>query len=468
MSSSDDSHIYQLKITLDDIQPSIWRRIQVPGDVSLFKLHFILQIAMGWTNSHLHEFLIGSQYYGDPEDDELGTRRTKREKHYWLEQVIPGEGFQFSYLYDFGDGWQHTIVVEDILEREEGRQYPTLLDGERACPPEDVGSSGGYEHMLEAVRDPQHEEHEDYLAWTGGGFDPEAFDRQRVDEELKNVDRSEMVRVYLRYYGTEVGPELKLYTSISEWIEHLTKEERSQLEELPLRRDTVTLLTYLRDNRVTGTQSTGNLPLKAIREVTANFVNPPVLEEKVGDRIFKMRSEDDVWPVYFVDVLARVGGLLEGGPGRRLRLTTKGEQFLEAEPALQVLFLLETWWYHTNWLIAVPFGAIGEGLPYAFELTTLDYLLELPVESPIEYERFADRLIFLTNLKWTAQDMTYARKLLHDSIENMVISILEDFGAVETVYKDKWIGSYKSEELDTFSLTRLGWGLLRAVAGARF
>lgn len=468
MASADDSQIYQLKITLDDIYPPIWRRIQVPGDVSLFRLHFILQIAMGWTNSHLHEFLIGEQYYGDPQDDELGTRGTKQEKDYRLEQVIPSDGLRFSYLYDFGDGWKHRILVEEIREPEEGEQYPTLLDGERACPPEDAGGSYGYECMLDAMEDPEHPEHEGYLAWAESGFDAEAFDHEGVDEALKNVDRSEMVRVYLRYYGNEVGPELKLYTSISEWIEQLTKEERSQLEGLPVRGDAVTLLTYLRDNRVTGTQSTGNLPLKAIREVTEGFVDPPALEEKVGDRIYKIRSEYDVWPVYFVDVLVRVGGLLEGGPGRRLRLTTKGEQFLAAEPALQVLFLLETWWYHSNWLTAFPFDGIGEALPYAFELTMLDHLLELPVESPIDFKRFADHLISSTNLKWTAENLTYARERLHDSIEYMVISRLEDFGAVEKAYNDKWIGSFKSEELDSFFITRLGSGLLRAVAGAPF
>ena len=117
------SSIYQLKIGLKGIQPPIWRRIQVPGDISLLKLHFIIQIAMGWTNSHLHEFIIGSQSYGSPQDDELGSRGTQDETEYLLEQVISGKSIQFVYTYDFGDGWQHTIRVEDILDREGDLHY---------------------------------------------------------------------------------------------------------------------------------------------------------------------------------------------------------------------------------------------------------------------------------------------------------------------------------------------------------
>jgi hypothetical protein len=221
----------------------------------------------------------------------------------------------------------------------------------------------------------------------------------------------------------------------------------------------------LRDHRITGTQSSGNLPLKAIREATASFVSPPVLEEKIGDRIYKLRSEYDVWSVYFIHALLDTGGLLEGGPGRKLRLTAKGEQFLAVDPALQVWFLLETWWYHTNWLIAVRAGGIGEYLPPSFELITLDHLNGLPAERAISYERFADNLIAQTGLKWTAPDMSGARRSLHWSIELMVIKILENFSIVSRVDEDEWIGSYKFRKLHAFSITKPGSGLLKAVAG---
>ena len=272
-----------------------------------------------------------------------------------------------------------------------------------------------------------------------------------------------MVRVYDRYYSGEVGPELKRYQAVSDWIEGLDEAEYSQLTELPLRRDTVTLLTYLRDHRITGTQSTGNLPLKAIRELTTDFVNPPSLEEKVGDRAYKIRSEYDVWPVHFMHAILETGGLLDGGPGRRIRLTPKGEQFLTSESAVQVWFILESWWFHTNWLIAFPMAGIGERLPYNFQVTTLDHLLYLPVEEPVSYERFADRLIQASGLKWTAPDMTYARDSLHRSIERMVINILKNFGATKRMDKDVLMGSYKTKQLHSFSVTKLGKGLLRAL-----
>ncbi|NIO70893.1 MAG: hypothetical protein GTN71_18125, partial [Anaerolineae bacterium] len=128
------------------------------------------------------------------------------------------------------------------------------------------------------------------------------------------------------------------------WMRQVKDDQVAQAEALPLRRDMVTLLTYLRDNRVTGTQSTGNLPLKAVREVTAHFVHPPQLESTIGDRTRRVRSEDDVWPLYFLHTLAYVGGLLEGGPSRRWRLTPDGEKFLTASSPIQVWILFAFWW----------------------------------------------------------------------------------------------------------------------------
>jgi len=460
--------IFQLKISLNETQPSIWRRVQVPGDVSLFRLHFIIQIAMGWTNSHLHEFHIGDQYYGTQWDDGWETREIWDEKEYRLEQVVSSEGGKFGYLYDFGDSWEHTILVEELLEPVEGQQYPTCLDGERACPPEDVGGTWGYHDFLEAIDDPGHSEHEDYLAWIGGEFASEAFDRDRTDAALKNIDRSELVRIYQRYYADETGPELKLCQGVAGWAEALTSAERTRPDELPLRRDAVSLLSYLGDHRITGTQSTGNLPLKAVRAVAAKFVQPPVLDTKIGDREYKLRTEYDVWPIYFIDSLSRVGGLLEGGAGRRLRLTSKGEQFLKAEPPLQVCFLLETWWHHTNWLIAYPVSGLDERLPYQFTLITLNHLLALPAEQSIPFEDFADRLIQSTGLTWSAPDMTYARDSLHWAIRRMIISILDGFGAVEREEKEQKIGKISINKLHAFTITKLGKGLLKAIAGGPF
>lgn len=457
--------IYQLKITLDEIQPPIWRRIQVPGNVSLLQLHFIFQIAMGWTNSHLHEFQISGEPYGTPDEDGGREEEIKEEKEYQLEQVVPDRGARFSYLYDFGDSWKHTIEVEEILNPSKIRHYPACLGGERACPPEDVGSTRGYEEFLEAISSPEHPEHEDYLVWAGGAFDPEGFDHEKTDLELNNYEYSEMMRVFQRHYSGEVGPELKLYQGISRWLEGLSPKQRSQLDELPLRRDTVSMLTYLRDHSVKGTQSTGNLPLKAIREIARDLVHPPILDRKIGERVYKLRTEFDVWPIYFIHMLLEVGGLLDGVPGRKLRLTPKGKQFLNQEPPIQVLFLLETWWHFTNWLIAYPMRGLEEQLPYYFADITFGLLLSLPTGRQVPYQDFADRLIKKGGLNWGAQDMTSARNLLHTSIERVVINILKDFQAVEKHEKDTRSGRYRHKKLYAFTITNLGRSLLKVLGG---
>jgi hypothetical protein len=177
--------VYQIKVSLNGSHPPIWRRILVPDNTTLLKLHDILQIVMGWEESHLHAFSIDGQSYGDPEDDEYGDLGTINEKRVRLNQVIPGEKFQFKYEYDFGDSWEHTLLVEKVLPPEAGVHYPVCVKGKRACPPEDVGGVWGYEEFLEAIKDPNHSEHDTYLEWAGEDFDPEAFDLEQINQRLK-------------------------------------------------------------------------------------------------------------------------------------------------------------------------------------------------------------------------------------------------------------------------------------------
>jgi hypothetical protein len=171
--------VYQFKITLKEIAPPIWRRIQTK-DCTLDKLHEHIQTVMGWTNSHLHQFKIGEVIYGDPQllyegwQDETPPVNSLHTK---VSKIVPKDGkrFRFDYEYDFGDGWEHEILFEGCLRAEKGTRYPLCLEGERACPPEDVGGIGGYEEYLEAMADPKHERHEEFLEWRGP-FDPKAFD----------------------------------------------------------------------------------------------------------------------------------------------------------------------------------------------------------------------------------------------------------------------------------------------------
>lgn len=185
MSTKTDSPIYQLKVTLRHSKPPIWRRLQVRSDTTLYKLHHILQIAMGWTNSHLHQFIAYGVYYGEPdpylEMDVVSERRTR------LHQIVSDVKDKFLYEYDFGDGWEHEIVLEEILAPEPKVRYPRCLKGKRACPPEDVGGVWGYDEFLDAIQNEDHPEHATYCEWIGDTFDPEAFDVEEVNEVLKQI-----------------------------------------------------------------------------------------------------------------------------------------------------------------------------------------------------------------------------------------------------------------------------------------
>jgi Plasmid pRiA4b ORF-3-like protein len=177
--------LYRLQVTLIDAHLPIWRQIQVPGEIRLSELHGVLQIAMGWTNSHLHQYRIGEKDYGIPDAESADyLPELIDERQVQLEAVAKAKT-RFVYEYDFGDNWRHQIVVEEIVQPTHTVEYPVCLGGERACPPEDVGGVWGYAEFLQALDDPEHPEHEDYLTWVGGGFDRNKFDMQLVNRTLR-------------------------------------------------------------------------------------------------------------------------------------------------------------------------------------------------------------------------------------------------------------------------------------------
>jgi hypothetical protein len=182
------AQIYQLKIQLEDTDPPLWRRILVPGDINLGQLHKVIQAAMGWTNMHMHEFLIDGEGYSDPEAE---LEDLRNELRYRLSQVAPPTRRSFHYMYDFGDGWEHKIVVEKIAGMDKRYPgHPICLAGARACPPEDSGGPGGYEEFLEAIANLKHQRHNEMLDWNGGDgdlqlFDPELFDLDEINDILK-------------------------------------------------------------------------------------------------------------------------------------------------------------------------------------------------------------------------------------------------------------------------------------------
>ena len=247
---SNSKQVYQLKVTLDGIKPPIWRRLLVKEDINLLTLHEIIQRAMGWADQHLHMFTLAGQIYGDPEDDEFGDLGTKNETRYKLNKLGLVEKSKFKYEYDFGDSWQHTILVEKIIPAEKGIHYPICLTGRRAFPPEDVGGVWGYENFLEAITDPHHKEHDEYLEWIGGSFDPEEFDRDEVNELLRII-RSARGK-HTTYFESEdeemdgllptEQEQMAFLEGLTDWTNNLGSELLGKFESLPLRHDIVTWL----------------------------------------------------------------------------------------------------------------------------------------------------------------------------------------------------------------------------------
>lgn len=182
--ATNNSQIYQFQITLKEIKPKIWRRIQVPSGYNFWDLHVAIQDAMGWQDYHLNQFTIinpktgKKEFIGIPDDEDF-------------EKIIPGNKAKISkyfvfpkdkanYEYDFGDGWEHEVILEKVLPVIEGSKYPQCIAGERACPPEDCGGIYGYENLLEIIRDPKHKEYKETIEWLGKEFDPEDFDSKSV------------------------------------------------------------------------------------------------------------------------------------------------------------------------------------------------------------------------------------------------------------------------------------------------
>ena len=192
--------VCQVTVTLQGVRPSIWRKIQVPSSYSFWDLHVAIQDAMGWRDSHLHAFRIANPSHGE-EEDLIGI--PDEDRFVGAPEFLPGwmvpidkyfvkPGDSASYKYDFGDGWEHEIVLDDTLLRKPRLRYPRCVAGERACPPEDCGGPPGYELLLKILADPEHEQHEEMLEWVGGSYDPGRFDPRKVlfDNPKKRWERA--------------------------------------------------------------------------------------------------------------------------------------------------------------------------------------------------------------------------------------------------------------------------------------
>lgn len=194
--------------------------------------------------------------------------------------------------------------------------------------------------------------------------------------------------------------------------------------------------------------------------ICALFVHPPKLEDSIGDHHYHVRSEDDVWPLFYVHTLANASGLVAGGPARIWKVTEDGQIYSQLPSPIQVVFLLHCWWYMVDWTIAFPFTGFRNGLPASFNQKTLSCLLELPVGKSSSYATFADHLIQESGLVWPIADQVSARNILHSAVEHMVIDSLVRFGVLECEYGTKITGGYSSHELTDIRLISTGKGML--------
>ncbi len=176
---------FRLRVTLVDVDPLVWRRVLVAGTIRLPLLHQVFQVLMGWDDYHLHAFEIRGERYGVADAD-WGPPGELNERGVRLIKLV-GVGDTFTYSYDFGDNWCHLVEVEAIEPVQVALAHAACLDGARACPPEDVGGSPGYAFFREAIVDSTHEEHAGYMEWSGGDFDPEAFNLADVNTRLRQV-----------------------------------------------------------------------------------------------------------------------------------------------------------------------------------------------------------------------------------------------------------------------------------------
>ncbi|MER7131304.1 plasmid pRiA4b ORF-3 family protein [Streptosporangium saharense] len=179
--------VHRIKVTLAGSRPPIWRRLEVPSEITLRALHDILQAVFGWEDYHMWAFESPHGRYGVADRElQIADAATRR-----LGQIAAEPGDRLGYTYDFGDNWEHVIAVEAVTPAEPGVAYPRCLTGRRACPPEDCGGIWGYDDLMEILADPEHEEHEERLEWLGldsaDQFDPAAFDLSETNAALSHL-----------------------------------------------------------------------------------------------------------------------------------------------------------------------------------------------------------------------------------------------------------------------------------------
>ncbi|MBW6473687.1 MAG: plasmid pRiA4b ORF-3 family protein [Anaerolineaceae bacterium] len=461
--------ILQIKITLREIKPPIWRRVLITDQMTLWDLHVVIQSVFGWAGYHLHEFKIGNVLYGDPEDSEFMDFVKEDEELYKVSDFNFNKGSQFTYLYDFGDGWKHSILIEKVLPHDKKAKLPQFLEGKRATPPEDVGGEHGYNEFLEAIKNPKHPEHEHYLIWVGGFFDPERVDLKKINYRIDLIaqllnDWNLRLNTWIEDPKDWVDPNV----AVKNWVKTLQKRDLEKIQSLPLLTNMRYLLSYLQENKVSGTSSTGNFSQKAVKDlVEKTGYSHPLLNKDEFSRLFK--NENEVWAVYYIHLLAYWAELIDGGKGKLWKLTAKGENFLKIPPAEQLYTLFSGWWFHGYWLVtSLRFTQI-QYLPPEFPRFIHTIITSTLASQSIDFTDFCKKVLKGLGFITKSDPDDYKIRLLCDDLEAIIIKPLESFGFIVCKKDEKiLLSSMRSRELDSFQLSDFGREAFRAMIDPAF
>ncbi|MCX6055589.1 MAG: plasmid pRiA4b ORF-3 family protein [Chloroflexi bacterium] len=463
MSANQLPNLLQIKISIKYIQPSIWRRIMISDRMTLQDLHGVIQAVFSWQDYHLHEFEINHITYGDPANDEFGDHPVLDETEYELNSFGLTKGSRFNYVYDFGDNWEHSLVVEEMIPLEKRTKLPRCIGGKRACPPEDVGGIGGYEEFVNILKDPQHDEYDRYLVWVGGTFEPNDFDLTLANDRL-----GQFLQKKLEWYPR---PEYSLegecdwsdpQITLSSWMDQNGPEDRESMHQLPLRRDAVSLVTYIKEHKVKGTNSTGNLSQKAVQDIAALLVTPPVMKYEFQTLTIEYKNEDDIQSIYDIHLFVYLADLIDGCRGRLWTTTDKGEKFLISSSEEQLFILFTAWWFKGNWSDFRVRGQVKDGFEIRFLDIALNALLELSCEIPVNYSIFVKRILELSGVTLRAQDMESGFSQLENQFGMDIIDPLESFAVLSTERKEKR-HQFDFAKIETVRLTEMGKKILHSL-----
>jgi hypothetical protein len=454
-----EQQILQLKITLDEISPPIWRRVLVSNNEDLYDLHIIIQILFKWEGYHLHEFKIKNLYYGEP-DEEFDLYTIHNEFDYIIKDFNFKAGSKFSYIYDFGDNWKHTILVEKVLPFDKAQTLPYLVSGKRAAPPENVGGPWMYEKFLEFLKNPDDSDYKDTIGWNIDDFDPEFFHRESIEYWLYLLYRKQtdwQLRRNLLFEDPEGW--LPMEVAFDQFYTSITSEDLKKLSNLQVCEDINTLLNYIQKNNPTGTSSKGNFPQKAVKEIAALLADPPQLEIDLGKRSYTLKNEYEVWPVFFLHLLAFNAYLIDGGKSKRWNLTELGEEYQKSPILIQYFLLFTNWWFHGDWRIIHGECWVIETLPPSFQRLIHYLLISAEPGRRVHFDDFCHIIKRDLGYDWDSDfDDRYMWRFSFD-VERMIIRPLESFGVIKTDRKSSKLSEIHLP-FSTFQLTSLGRKIL--------